>query len=130
MPAPVVVTAPVERHATERLRQVVTREVVAAAAPRAEASAEMPRAAAPMAASAPAVAPVLRMPAAEMKPMAPPAVPQSGGGPAQGDVFLDGVRMGRWMANTLAKEASRPQGGSTQFDPRMGVPWPGTLQGG
>jgi hypothetical protein len=129
MPAPVVVAAPVERPATERLHQVVTREAVAVA-PRAEASAEMPRAVAPVTGSAPAVAPVLRMPAAEMKPMAPPAVPQSGGGPAQGDVFLDGVRMGRWMANTLAKEASRPQGGSTQFDPRMGVPWPGTLQGG
>ncbi len=51
-------------------------------------------------------------------------------GPMQGDVFLDGARMGRWMADVLAREASRPQSGSTQFDPRMGVAWPGTLQGG
>jgi len=51
------------------------------------------------------------------------------GGPNQGDVFLDGTRVGRWMSDYLAREAGRPQGGSTGFDPRMSPGWPGTLQG-
>ena len=49
--------------------------------------------------------------------------------PAMGDVFLDGMRVGRWMAKTLAHEASQPQGGSTFHDPRMGPVFPGSLQG-
>jgi hypothetical protein len=54
---------------------------------------------------------------------------QSSAAPTGGDVYLDGTRMGRWMAASLAREAGRPQGGSTFFDPRMAPAWPGTLQG-
>ncbi len=39
--------------------------------------------------------------------------------PTQGDVYLDGIRMGRWIADHLARAAERPQGGSTGFDGRM-----------
>ena len=45
--------------------------------------------------------------------------------PSQGDVFLDGARVGRWIVNMLAREASRPQSGATPFDARMGPSWPG-----
>ncbi len=48
---------------------------------------------------------------------------------AMGDVILDGMRVGRWMAKHLAHEASQPQGGSTFHDPRMGPVFPGSLQG-
>lgn len=64
------------------------------------------------------------------RPMAPLAQPQGQTGPGGGDVFLDGVRLGHWMMNTLGRAAARPQTGATGFDPRMGMAWPGTLQGG
>lgn len=51
-------------------------------------------------------------------------------GPISGDVYLDGSRLGQWMANHLARETARPPTGSTGFDPRMGIVWPGTQQGG
>ena len=63
-----------------------------------------------------------------MPSMAPPP-PQATAGPSHGDVFLDGMRVGRWMSDNLAREATRPQAGSTAFDPRLGPTWPGTLQG-
>lgn len=46
-----------------------------------------------------------------------------------GDVFLDGVRVGRWLSDKLARAANAPPSGSTAFDPRMGPTWPGTQQG-
>ncbi len=52
------------------------------------------------------------------------------GGPTGGDVFLDGARVGSWMADHLAHEVGRPQAGGTGFDPRLTPAWPGTLQGG
>ena len=58
---------------------------------------------------------------------APP--PRSSSGPTQGDVFLDGARVGRWMSDTLARAAGGPAIGSTAFDPRLGPTWPGALQG-
>jgi hypothetical protein len=64
------------------------------------------------------------------RPMAPPPAPEGRGGPMGGDVFLDGVKLGHWVVNTLGRMASRPQGGATAFDPRMSIAWPGTLQGG
>jgi hypothetical protein len=51
------------------------------------------------------------------------------GGPTGGDVFLDGSRVGTWLADHLAREAGRPQTGATGFDPRLTPAWPGTLQG-
>jgi hypothetical protein len=62
--------------------------------------------------------------------MAPPAAPAPAGGPTGGDVFLDGSRVGTWVADHLAREAGRPQAGGTGFDSRMTAAWPGTLQGG
>ena len=51
------------------------------------------------------------------------------GGPTEGDVFLDGERVGRWMARHLARELGGPQGATTGFDTRMGPAWPGSLHG-
>jgi hypothetical protein len=52
-----------------------------------------------------------------------------GGGPTGGDVFLDGMRVGRWMARELARQAGGPANGATGFDPRASAVWPGALQG-
>jgi hypothetical protein len=49
-------------------------------------------------------------------------------GPTSGDVFLDGARLGTWLASHLSREASRPPAGTTGFDPRLGIAWPGTQQ--
>jgi hypothetical protein len=51
-------------------------------------------------------------------------------GPAQGDVYLDGTLMGRWMSRTLAAEAGRPANGSAGFDPRRNVFPTGAMIGG
>jgi len=53
----------------------------------------------------------------------------SSGGPTQGDVYLDGARVGRWMATYLARSAARPPGGTTGFDPRQTIAWPGAAVG-
>lgn len=63
----------------------------------------------------------------------PPAAPKSASsssGPTSGDVYLDGARLGHWMASNLARSAGRPPSGTTGFDPRLGVTWPGTQSGG
>jgi hypothetical protein len=49
--------------------------------------------------------------------------------PTGGDVYLDGIRMGQWIADYLTHEVVRPQSGSTGFDPRLSAAFPGTLQG-
>jgi hypothetical protein len=67
-------------------------------------------------------------PAAPTVPAAP-AAPAASTGPAQGDVFLDGTRVGRWMSDRLARDVDRPQSGVTGFDPRLGPAWPGSLHG-
>ena len=67
---------------------------------------------------------------APTRPHAPPAKASGQGGPTGGDVFLDGTRMGTWLADHLAREVARPQSGATGFDPRLTPAWPGTLQGG
>ncbi len=51
-------------------------------------------------------------------------------GPTQGDVYLDGRLMGRWMAQSLAAEAGRPASGSAGFDPRRNVFPTGAMIGG
>jgi hypothetical protein len=48
----------------------------------------------------------------------------------QGDVYLDGALMGRWMARNFATEAARPASGGAGFDPRRGVFPTGTMIGG
>ncbi len=75
--------------------------------------------AAPLPASAPAAAAT----------SAAPVAAAESSGPVQGDVFLDGARVGRWMSDRLAREADRPQAGVTGFDPRLGPAWPGSLHG-
>ena len=50
-------------------------------------------------------------------------------GPTEGDVYLDGERVGRWMAKHLARELGGPQAAGTGFDPRLGPVWPGSLHG-
>jgi hypothetical protein len=64
------------------------------------------------------------------------AVPQAGDdrsaqhGPTQGDVYLDGSLMGRWVARALAAEAARPASGGTAFDPRRNAFPAGAMIGG
>lgn len=79
--------------------------------------------AAPMPPPPPAVPPAALPPAA-------PQSPSSSTGPTGGDVFLDGTRLGHWIATNLARSAGRPPSGTTGFDPRLGVTWPGTQHGG
>jgi hypothetical protein len=59
---------------------------------------------------------------------APPASSQARG-PVSGDVYLDGAKLGRWIADRLAREIARPQSGMTGFDPRLGIAWPGAPLG-
>jgi hypothetical protein len=51
-------------------------------------------------------------------------------GPQQGDVFLDGMLVGRWMSRFLNREVSRASAGPTGFDPRRGQLLPGVTVGG
>ena len=57
-------------------------------------------------------------------PSVAPQAQQQGGAPSGGDVFLDGTRVGHWLSDHLAREASRPPSGATAFDPRMTATWP------
>ena len=47
----------------------------------------------------------------------------------QGDIILDGVRLGRWMTSNLARQAARPAAGPTGPDPRQTPLWSGQAQG-
>ncbi len=61
-----------------------------------------------------------------------PVPPQSGAqsqGPTEGDVFLDGMLVGRWMARYLADGAGRAPAGPTGFDGRRGRVLPGPTVG-
>ncbi len=49
--------------------------------------------------------------------------------PVQGDVFLDGVLVGRWMCRFLARQAGRDPAGPTGFDPRRNPVLPGATIG-
>lgn len=42
-----------------------------------------------------------------------------------GDIVLEGSRLGRWMADRLARMTERPPSGSTGIDPRSTPGWPG-----
>ena len=69
-----------------------------------------------------------RTPVAATEPASPMAAAPPPG-PTQGDVYLDGTRVGRWISDRLAREVDRPQVGVTGFDPRVGPAWPGSLHG-
>lgn len=46
-------------------------------------------------------------------------------GPDDGNIYLDGHLVGRWMSSHLAREAGRPPAGPTGFDARASIIWPG-----
>jgi hypothetical protein len=50
-------------------------------------------------------------------------------GPVEGDVYLDGMLVGRWMSRFLAREAGRASAGPTGFDGRRGQLLPGATVG-
>lgn len=83
--------------------------------------------AAPVAApsNAAALAPSAASPPASFAP--PPQAQQSM--TLQGDIILDGARVGRWMTSTLARQAARPPSGPTGPDPRQTPLWSGQAQG-
>jgi hypothetical protein len=61
-------------------------------------------------------------------PTLPSAVPppsESQFAPSQGDVYVDGSRLGRWMTDRLVRAADLPRSAATGFDPRMTATWPG-----
>jgi len=60
----------------------------------------------------------------------PGPAPQGAQGPIGGDVFLDGVLVGKWMSRFLGREAMRAPSGPTGFDPRRGRLMPGATVGG
>jgi hypothetical protein len=51
-------------------------------------------------------------------------------GPTEGDVYLDGTLVGRWMVRNLAQAAGRPASGGSAFDPTRGRLPLGTMIGG
>jgi len=51
-------------------------------------------------------------------------------GPNGGDVFLDGMLVGRWMSRFLNREVGRASAGPTGFDARRGMLLPGVTVGG
>lgn len=54
---------------------------------------------------------------------------ESRSGPAEGDVYLDGALVGRWLSRYLAREAGLPSSGPTGFDPRRTPQRPGATAG-
>ncbi len=56
----------------------------------------------------------------------PPASDQR---PQEGDVFLDGMLVGRWMSRFLSGQLERSSAGPTGFDPRRGRILPGVTVG-
>jgi hypothetical protein len=43
----------------------------------------------------------------------------------QGNIYVDGSRLGRWVTDHLSRAAERPRASMTGFDPRMTATWPG-----
>jgi hypothetical protein len=84
-------------------------------------------AAAPPAWAAP---PASAAPLAQDRASPPPGMAQGGSGPHEGDVFLDGMMLGRWMSRFLSQQAGRAHSGPTGFDPRRGRVLPGATVGG
>lgn len=86
---------------------------------------------APSAPAHPLVAPMAPAIAAQemsMGPARPSMAPQERTGTntqLSGEVTLDGARLGRWMADQLARGAARAPNGGSGHDPRQGMIWPG-----
>jgi len=77
-------------------------------------------------------APVAQVPwlgAAGQGSAAPPAQKHEQG-PHEGDVFLDGTLVGRWMSRHLNREAERASAGPTGFDAKRSRLLPGVTVGG
>ena len=55
--------------------------------------------------------------------------PAANGGAMEGDVFLDGALMGRWISRLLTRDAERASVGRTGFDIRRGRLLPGPTVG-
>ncbi len=53
---------------------------------------------------------------------------EAAAGGLSGEISLDGLRLGRWMADALARMTERPPSGPTGIDPRAAPGWP-TMQG-
>jgi hypothetical protein len=68
-------------------------------------------------------------PAAAPQPAAPPSAAAGARGRMGGDVYLDGVRVGRWLEDLLDRNAGRPAAGPSFFDPRLSPSWPGASAG-
>mgnify|MGYP005812220781 CR=1 FL=1 len=58
----------------------------------------------------------------------PPPTPE-GRGQISGDVYLDGIQVGRWIGAHLDREATKPPSGPSFFDPRLSPNWAGTPVG-
>jgi hypothetical protein len=63
-------------------------------------------------------------------PSAAPPSTESQSTPLQGDIYVDGSRLGRWITDHLANAAELPRAAMTGFDPRMTPTWPGAPVGG
>ncbi len=127
---PVAPQAPAEpgSRAAARLPQVRTGETRGVGLPRPAAvpdvaTTRMSPVPAVTAALAPPVPPVASRPAPSYAP--PASSSRAKESSMRGDVFLDGVRVGRWMSEQMARDAGRPNTGPTGFDPRRSAAWPG-----
>lgn len=61
---------------------------------------------------------------------APAAPPIGGRARLQGDVFLDGSKVGTWVESLIERRAGRPPVGPTGFDPRLSAMWGGATSNG
>ena len=64
----------------------------------------------------------------EQAPVAP-MMSSASASPTEGDVFLDGALLGRWMSRHLTQQVGRASAGPTGFDPRRGRLLPGPTVG-
>ena len=51
--------------------------------------------------------------------------PEAAVEPRQGLLILDGAQLGRWFADRIARQVSRPVAGTTGIDPRVSPTFPG-----
>ena len=58
-----------------------------------------------------------------------PMMSSASASPTEGDVFLDGALLGRWMSRHLTQQVGRASAGPTGFDPRRGRLLPGPTVG-
>lgn len=70
-------------------------------------------------------------PPAEAPPPSPqtppdnPISPDASSGTIQGELMIDGVQIGRWLAETMARQAAQPPSAARRFNSRMMPAWPG-----